>query len=121
MKKLFIALVLLAPVAAQSNVYSLNCAGVNLSLTDTKDQFTLIKGHDLYVFTGGVDETTQTSVSVFNRYLQNVKTSPDSIIPVDAQDHLTLMQTGVDGSATFHLLDSRGNHFCSVNSFKAGE
>lgn len=121
MKNILIAVFLFSPVVANANVYSLNCAGVNLSLIDTKDQFTLTKGRDLYVFTGGVNETTQTSVSVFNRYLQGVKTSSNEVIPVDAQDRLTLMQTGVDGSATFRLLDSRGNHLCSVNSFKAGE
>ncbi|HIH4054881.1 TPA: hypothetical protein ACYR9J_001477 [Klebsiella pneumoniae] len=121
MKKLFIALALFAPVVVNANIYSLNCAGVNLSLIDTKDAFYLIKGRETYLFSGGVQETAQTGVSVFNRYLTGIKTSSDEILPVDAQDRLTLMQTGVDGAATFRLLDSRGNHLCSVNSFKAGE
>ena len=107
MKKLFIALALFAPVVVNANVYSLNCAGVNLSLIDTKDAFYLIKGRETYLFSGGVQETAQTGVSVFNRYLTGIKTSSDEILPVDA--------------ATFRLLDSRVNHLCSVNSFKAGE
>lgn len=52
MKKLFIALALFAPVVVNANVYSLNCAGVNLSLIDTKDAFYLIKGRETYLFSG---------------------------------------------------------------------
>ncbi|EPY4222989.1 hypothetical protein VBQ50_06650 [Klebsiella pneumoniae] len=122
MKKLIVAVALLAPVAAQGNQWELVCAGVNLQVINAHDGNYIWKNKKMYVPVGGT--TLQGwNTDIYARYLPDVSEykSNNDVIPVDANDHITLDSEGADGGTHFRLVDSRGNHPCSVQSFKAGE
>lgn len=117
MKRLIIALALLAPVAAQANEWNAICGGVKLDIIQNKANGAVIhKGDDMYQAVGGtVNAGLETDV-----YALWVK-NEDGKMLVDALDAFEMIQRGVDNKTHFNLIDGRGNHPCSIQSFKAGE
>ncbi|WP_281080272.1 hypothetical protein [Klebsiella quasivariicola] len=119
MKRLLIALALLAPVAAQANLWELSCGGINMALVESKALNVMDIDGKTYAFSGGVNMTDGNTINIFSRYLPEDRTP--NIVAVDANDHIALLQRGNDDATTFQTADSRGVHSCSVQSFKAGE
>ncbi|EOV8481599.1 hypothetical protein ACOSHH_001885 [Klebsiella aerogenes] len=121
MKFKFVILALFLPVVAMANQWDLVCSGVSLSLTESARLNVVIKNDAQYAYSGGVSENDGAQVSVFNKYMPDVKVNDNNVIPVDANQRVIIEQWGVDGNTGFHLVDERGVHNCSINSFKAGE
>ncbi|HBV2135916.1 TPA: hypothetical protein MDR45_000029 [Klebsiella variicola] len=120
MKKLIITLALLTPVAVQTDTWTITCGGVKLIRTNNKELNTVDKGVHTYAITGSINSGDGGNYSVFNQYIPNVSKN-NNVIPVDANKSILLIQIGSDNSAEFRMLDERGNHKCSVQSFNAGE
>lgn len=117
MKRLMIALALLAPVAAQANQWDFVCGGVNASVfQNAKSGTYLVKNKVLYVVAGGVNYN-----GVETDVYAPFEGEKDGKVLVDISKSFELEQIGVDNKTKFRLIDGRGNHSCSVNSFKAGE
>ena len=121
MRRFIIAFTFLSPVGAMANQWDLVCSGVSLSLTESARLNVVIKNDAQYAYSGGINENDGAQVSVFNKYMPNVKVNDNNVIPVDANQRVIIEQWGVDGNTGFHLVDEGGVHNCSVNSFKAGE
>ncbi|HBS6726849.1 TPA: hypothetical protein MAN53_004038 [Klebsiella pneumoniae] len=119
MKKVIITLALLAPVAAQANLWELSCGGINMALVESKALNAMDIDGKTYAFSGGVNMTDGNNINIFNRYLPDDKMP--NIVAVDANDRIALLQRDNDDATTFQTADSRGVHSCSVQSFKAGE
>lgn len=117
MKRLFIALALLAPVAAQANSWDVVCGGVKMNIVQDKAVGAAInKGGAVYPAVGGTTYNGN-ETDVYARWVKN----EDGKMLVDATDSFEIIQSGVDNKTVFHFIDGRGNHPCSVQSFKAGE
>ncbi|MGG8293113.1 hypothetical protein [Klebsiella sp. 141130] len=121
MRNFIVALAFLSPVAAMANQWDLVCSGVSLSLTESARLNVVVKNDTQYAYSGGVNENDGAQVSVFNKYMPDVKVNDNNVIPVDANQRVIIEQWGVDGNTGFHLVDERGVHNCSVSSFKVGE
>ncbi|EQA4054790.1 hypothetical protein ACX2JU_004147 [Klebsiella variicola] len=117
MKRLIIALALLSPLAVQANEWNVICGGVKLDIIQTANTGSYIKKDGKpYVMAGGVTSgNLDTDV-----YAHLVRTEGEMVL-ADVTQSFEMEQSGVDDKTVFHLVDTRGNHKCSVNSFKAGE
>ncbi|ENK5210832.1 hypothetical protein [Klebsiella aerogenes] len=120
MKHFFLTAMLMTPLFAQANEWNVTCAGVNLTIYQGTQGEYVAKGNDIYPVVGGTT-LKGVSYSIYAKYLFGIKGYPDNVVPVDANQSLNLTTVGVDDRTVFRLLDSRGNHECSVKSFKAGE
>lgn len=117
MKKLIVALALFAPVAAQANQWELVCGGVKMSITQDKTVGAVVnKDGGAYPAVGGTTYNGN-ETDVYARWVKN----EDGKVLVDATDSFEIIQSGVDNKTVFHFIDGRGNHPCSVQSFKVGE
>ena len=117
MKRLIIALALLAPVAAQANEWIAICGGVKLDIIQTvKTGFYIKKDDKPYVIAGGVTANNMDT----DVFAPLVRTEGEMVLAGVTQS-FEIEQYGIDNKAHFHLIDGRGNHPCSVQAFKAGE
>lgn len=119
MKTLIIALALLAPVAAQADLWDLTCANTHLSYMLTqRSGYNVVKDGKDYISVNGIDEANGLSAIVFAHLLPGIT---KTVVPVDAADNFMLIYSGKGASSNIHYIDNKGNHPCTVNSFKAGE
>ncbi|WP_434663681.1 hypothetical protein ACMYSL_14225 [Klebsiella sp. MISC125] len=121
MKFLFLAVILLVPLTVMANEWGITCSGVSLTVSQSaKDGYFVKKDNNIYPIVGGFNQNGN-EMNVYAKYMDDVRVNDNNIIPVDANQSLTLIQAGTDGHTKFRFLDGRGNHSCSLSSFKAGE